>query len=504
VRWLVAVVAIGCSSSASQPAATAPPAKPPSPAKPAIPATLSARLPALDRMLSEARAKLKLPGLIAAVITRDGVTWTKAYGERDPSTHAPVTSDTRFRLGSITKVITALAVLKLRDAGKLDLDAPASRWIPELASVVPATRDSPPITLRHLMTHTSGLPREPQIPDPYGVTHEVTEAEVIGSLHTTHLDTATGTTESYSNLGAALEGLIVARASGQPYAAYTEAEILRPLGMTTATFDRAAIPAGMLAVSFNSEHGRLVPSHQLHEGATAARGQLYATIGDLEQLARAELLAWPPRDDPDTGPVRRSTLRESQRAEGPARPGPSMKGAAWFLSATSKGLIVEHGGTGEGFTCDVWLAPSANVAFAIMVDVEGAEPIDMAAEARSILLPDLPNPVELAAALLDDASDANAARLVDAKYLKGMRDRGSLATFGRMRTALGACTATGSPEVDGELTKGVVTCGSTRFAVKATASDAGQLTLLRVDPWSSETQPSPPSPPPPDPTPAGK
>jgi CubicO group peptidase (beta-lactamase class C family) len=471
---------------------------------PAPAPALSARLAELDRKLADSRTAHGFPGLVAAVITRDGVVWTKTYGERDPTTHAPLTADTRFRLGSITKVVTALAILKLRDAGKASLDAPVARWIPELASVVPVTRDSPPITLRHLMTHTSGLPREPQIADPYGFDHEVTEVELVGSLRTTHLETATGTVERYSNLGAALEGLVVARASGRPYAAYVEAEILRPLGMSTATFDRAAIPAGMLAASFTRDHGALVPARQLHEGATAARGQLYATIADLAQLARAELLAWPPRDDPDTGPVSRSTLRESQRTEGPSRPGSRAKGAAWFLEATPKGLIVEHGGTGEGFTADVWLSPSANVAFAILVDVEDGELLALSRQAQSILLPDLPTPLELVAALMNDASDANATRLVEPDYLTGMRGRGSLGTFAKLRTTLGACTVTGTPTIDGEVSKGTIACGAKVFGVTASATDNGQLSFVRVERAAPQTPASPPSPPPRDPAPAGK
>ena len=89
---------------------------------------------------------------------------------------------TLFRMASVTKVFTSLAVLQLRDEGKLDLDAPVERYLPEMARLRYPTADSPRITLRHLMTHTSGLPRLGRMNSFASYTHEMTEAELVGSL----------------------------------------------------------------------------------------------------------------------------------------------------------------------------------------------------------------------------------------------------------------------------------------------------------------------------------
>ena len=356
-KVLLATLCFGCGSSSSGESAAP---KAAAIAQPYSDPALAPQLAKLDALLQEQLTVHQFPGLVAAVVTRDGIVWTKAYGVRDLETRAPMSLDTLFRLSSITKVFTALGVLQLRDRGVLDLDAPVSRWVPELADAVPVSHDSPPITLRHLMTHRSGLPREIQISDPYGLMHEISEAELLASLPTTRLDSTTGTTEAYSNLGAALEGLVIARASGRTYTAYMEDELLRPLGMPTATFDRDRIsPAARTASYLRDKDGSMRPAPLFHEGATAARGQFYATIRELAQFASVELLAWPPREEVELGPVRRSTLRESQRTEGPCPPGSHTKGAGWFLEATSRGVIVEHSGGGEGFLSDIWLSPTS-------------------------------------------------------------------------------------------------------------------------------------------------
>ncbi len=457
--------------------ASTPPAPPPT----TTPPHLDARFAQLDSFLADQLAQHHIPGMVAAVITRDGIAWSKSYGVRDLTSHAPVTTDTMFRIGSVTKVITALAVLELRDAGKLDLDAPVSTWIAELATVVAPTKDSPPITLRHLMTHMSGLPREPQLHDPYGAEHEITEQELLASLHDTKLESSPGTTWSYSNLGAALEGLVVARASKQPYAAYVQEHLLRPLGMTTATFDRSKIPAASRASSYLEDGAGIPtkPAPELREGATAARGQLYASIQDMARFAMFELQAWPPRDEIDRGPVRRSTVRESQRTEGPSAPGPESKGAGWFLEATPMGTIISHGGAGEGFMSEIWISTVNNVAFVVMINDDDPATTTIALHARDILLPRLETPLELVAKLLNDTSDSNAAQLVDPVYLKGLQSRGSLRTFARVRAATGPCVvAPGQTDA----IHGTITCGSKAWQVTVGTSATHQIDQLLIVP----------------------
>jgi CubicO group peptidase (beta-lactamase class C family) len=317
----------------------------------------------------------------------------------------------------------------------------------------------------------------------------VTESELLASLAATKLESSPGTTFRYSNLGAALEGLVIARVAGEPYAEHVEAHLLRPLGMATATFDRGKIPGQALATSYLRD-GTGAPAKvatPLREGATAARGQLYATIGDVAKLASFELRAWPARDEPDPGPVRRATVRESQRTIGPFPPVTHTKGAGWFLDATPRGAIVSHGGAGEGFMTELWLSTSANLAFAILINDDDPGIARLARHAQELLLPRIASPLELVVRLLDDPSEATARQLVEPDYLIGMRSRGSLAKLASLHANLGACSvastdATEASE-DRELVHGTIACGTRTLSVSvaSTDTDPAQIAFLRIE-----------------------
>ena len=145
--------------------------------------------------------------------------------------HAPATPDTLYRIASITKLFTATSILQLRDAGALQLDDPVTRHLPWFA--VPSRHaDAPPITIRHLITHTSGLPREAAFP--YWTEGEFPTPERLREgLARQEAVLPTETRWKYSNLALALAGEVVAAASGEPYADYVAGHVLQPLGMTS-------------------------------------------------------------------------------------------------------------------------------------------------------------------------------------------------------------------------------------------------------------------------------
>ena len=151
--------------------------------------------------------------------------WAAGFGEADPARHAPATPDTLYRIASITKLFTATSILQLRDAGALQLDDPVTRHLPWFA--VPSRHaDAPPITIRHLITHTSGLPREAAFP--YWTEGEFPTPERLREgLARQEAVLPTETRWKYSNLALALAGEVVAAASGEPYADYVAAHVLR-------------------------------------------------------------------------------------------------------------------------------------------------------------------------------------------------------------------------------------------------------------------------------------
>ena len=117
----------------------------------------------LDLWIEEQRTYRDLPGLSIGVVHDQELVWAKGYGTSDLETEAPVTPETVFRVGSITKLFTATAIMQLRDAGKLRLDDPVSTHLPWF-EVKSSFEDEPEITVRHLLTHTSGLPRDAAFP----------------------------------------------------------------------------------------------------------------------------------------------------------------------------------------------------------------------------------------------------------------------------------------------------------------------------------------------------
>ena len=143
-------------------------------------------------------------------------------------------SGTAFRIASMTKSFTALAILKLRDEGKLSLDDLAEKWVPELAGLTYPTTDSQRLTIRLLMSHATGFPED----NPWGDQQlAVTDEEMSKMMRAgIPFSNAPGVAYEYSNYGFAILGRIVTKASGMPYRRYVQENILKPLGMTSTHF----------------------------------------------------------------------------------------------------------------------------------------------------------------------------------------------------------------------------------------------------------------------------
>ncbi len=266
---------------------------------------LAAAFPALDKELEEERATQGLPGVSVGIVIDGELAYAKGFGVIDPATKTVPDADTVYRIGSISKSFTGLALLSLRDAGALGLEDTLARWIPEASKLVYPTRDARPITLRQLTQHTSGLPRM----GPFEAENGPDEATVVGSLAKITLERAPGLESVYSNLGFSLLGIVVSHAAKQPLHDVIATRIFTPLGMSSTGWDAATVPAGHLAPAFGIG-GKAVPPARL--GAGDAAGGIYSSVRDMARYAAFLLAAYPPRDDDDRGPIRRATIREAQ------------------------------------------------------------------------------------------------------------------------------------------------------------------------------------------------
>jgi len=274
-------------------------------------AKLAAAFPEIDRLMTQFAERSRVPGIAYGVIIDGKVAHIGVHGLRDAGTNAPVDSVTVFRIASMTKSYTAAAILQLRDAGRLSLEDPAEKHVPELKSLRRPTSDARPITIRDLLTHSAGFPED----NPWGDQQlAATDAELAAMLtRGIPFSNTPGVAYEYSNLGFALLGRIVANVSGMTYDRYVTERIFHPLGMTSTYLQATAVPAARLAHGFRLQDDRWLEEPQLPHGAFGAMGGMLTSIADLSKWVAFMLDAWPPRDGADNAVLSRSSRREMQQ-----------------------------------------------------------------------------------------------------------------------------------------------------------------------------------------------
>jgi len=281
---------------------------PPAFTDPARREKLAAAFPDIEAFVEAEVARLRLPGAAVGIVVDGELAYAKGFGVANVVAKTPVTRETVFRIASLTKSFTAMAILQLRDEGKLSLDDPAALHVPELASLAYPTRDAPLITIRHLLTHGAGFPED----NPWGdrqldLSDEAFVRLIQGGIP---FSTSPASAFEYSNFGFALLGRVVGRVSGLDYADHLRTRILSPLGMHATVLDERMVEKGRLARGYRLENEALVEEKNLAHGAFGAMGGLYSSLDDLARYVAFHLSAWPPRDDREVGPLRRSSVRE--------------------------------------------------------------------------------------------------------------------------------------------------------------------------------------------------
>ena len=228
--------------------------------------------PALDRLLAESQAD-RLPSVAAAVTRTGEAVWSGAVGSASYEEGRDATPDTQYRIGSITKTFTAVAIMQLRASGALDLDDRLEQHIDGIANGSP--------TIRRLLCHLSGLQREAG--EMFVTGESPTEDDLVASMAEIEFVLRPGESHHYSNFAFALLGQVVARRSGQPYMQYVDERIIGPLGLARTTWLPQAPKAQGYLVN---EYARTVwrePETDL--AATASAGQLWSTVEDLGRWA---------------------------------------------------------------------------------------------------------------------------------------------------------------------------------------------------------------------------
>jgi CubicO group peptidase (beta-lactamase class C family) len=251
-----------------------------------------APLPQADRAGEAARidervqAAMRAPGAVGisvAVARGDELLYARAYGFADLEFAVPADEETLFRIGSVTKTFTAAAVLKLAERGKLALDEPLTRYLPDYPT------HGHEITLRHLLTHTSGIPNYTDLGERWEPlqARELADEELLALWTDLELDFPPGTRWSYSNSGYYLLGMVVARVSGKSYPEFLRDVFLDPLKLARTRYDSNREVLLNRAQGYAYADGRFLNDLPLGMSQPGAAGGLVSTASDLVRWQQA-------------------------------------------------------------------------------------------------------------------------------------------------------------------------------------------------------------------------
>ena len=355
-------------------------------------------LASIDRIFDDYALDAHVPGLVYAVMSGATPVHVRAAGVQDLETRRLVTADTLFRIASMTKVFTALTVLKLRDDGRIRLDDLAEAYVPEMRGWKYPTADSARIRVRDLLNHSSGFVTD----DPWGDRQQPLADESFSGLLRAGVPFANppALDMEYSNLGYAILGRIISNVSGRPYADEIARTLLEPLGMTSSGFDAGVAPVERTARGYSWQDHRWSPEPSMGHGAFGAMGGLHTTAVDYMKWMGFLMSAWPARDDPDAGPVRRATVRElAQGSNFPALVAPrlaidgedkSRRAATYGMGLVVTvdaefGVHLSHSGGYPGFGSFMVLHPGSGIGLFALANRTYAGPRNAVLDALAVL-----------------------------------------------------------------------------------------------------------------------
>lgn len=263
-------------------------------------------LPTLDAMYNECSEKNHLPGYAFGIMVDGRLIHSKGSGFIDLDKKIAATPQSMFRIASMTKSFTAMAILKLRDENKLRLDDPVHLYIPEIKNDF--MKDASVITIRDLLTHSAGFPTD----DPWGdrkldETEEQLKALLKRGIFFSHVP---GTSYEYSNLGYTLLGYIIKKVAGISCASY----IQKMLPFNGIERDFTQVPPSKLAHGYRWVDNNWKEEPLLQDGIFGPMGGIIASVESFSRYAALHQLAWPPRQEKEAGPLKRSSIREMHQA----------------------------------------------------------------------------------------------------------------------------------------------------------------------------------------------
>ena len=356
----------------------------------------------LEKWIAAEVADKRLPALSIALVDDQHIVWARGFGLADAEANKSATADTLYRVGSVSKLFTDIAIMQLVEQGAIDIDAPITNYLPDFKPTNPFNNS---ITLRQMMAHRSGLVREP----PVGHYFDDTDpgvAKMVESLNRTTLVYEPGTRTKYSNAAVATVGYALQKKTGMPFEKWAQEKVLTPLGMVQSTFTTTPEVNKKLAKAVMwTYHGREFPAPTFELGEAPA-GCMYSTVNDLARFLTVVFNGGKTAAGPLVKPETLRQMLTPQFAQEGEKTG---FGIGFSLGELDGHKRVGHGGAIYGYATDLAFLPDEKLGVVVIASRDVANPLvtriadaalrQMLAVKRAIPLPRLemarPLPPEL-------------------------------------------------------------------------------------------------------------
>ena len=320
-----------------------------------------AELPPTDLIAAAAEwelAEMSVPSITIAAFDRSGVVWSHSWGYADPDRRARADTSTIYRAGSVSKLFTDVAVMRLVERGELDLDEPVQTYLP---SFHPHNPFDAPITLRQLMTHRSGLVREPPRGNYFDMNPKG-QADTVASLNDTTLVARPGTVTKYSNAAIAVVGEVLAAVTENSFEDAVRDLVFSPLDMNASTMRLSPVKGKLAYSEMAAFDGPRFAAPQFDLGMPAA-GNLYTTAGDLARFGVTML-------NRGAGLLKPSAVDEMWRVQYPTISGSRRFGLGFIVDELDGQRMAGHPGAVYGFSTELQLLPDAGIGVVVFSTVD--------------------------------------------------------------------------------------------------------------------------------------
>ncbi len=309
---------------------------------------------ALEPLIEHELKEKGIPSIAVALVDDQQVVWAQGFGYADPDRKLAATASTVFRVGSVSKLFTDIGIMQLVERGKLSLDAPVQTYIPDFHPHNPFGK---PITLRELMSHRSGLVREPPVGHGFD-DHAPPLADVVRSLNETTLVYPPGAHGKYSNAGVTVLGYVLQQEGGEAFAPYLKKSVLEPMGLHSSGFEPNPNLIDRVAkADMWTYDGRILPAPTFELGIYPA-ASLYTTVTDL---GRFESVLFAGGRGPGGQVISEATLEEMWAPQFSTTAEPGRFGLGFVLDKLDGHRRVGHDGAVYGFATSLAALPDDKI-----------------------------------------------------------------------------------------------------------------------------------------------